>query len=285
MASDIVVEVGEEDFSAQVLDRSHEVPVLVDFWAAWCGPCRVLGPVLEMLAKRLAGRFVLAKVDTERSPALAARYQISSIPAVKLFRNGAVVDEFVGAIPEQAIRDFLDRNCPSEAAELVDRARSMRESGAIDDAVAALDKALELEPRNAGAHLELARIALASGDRDGVESHIRQIPPLADEVEAGNYLREALAFIDGCASAGGQPACEERVAGDPTDLDANFGLGCCLAAAGRYREALDHFLAVVAKNKKWNDEAGRKAMLTVFGIVGIRSELSDAYRKKLALYL
>jgi putative thioredoxin len=277
--------VGEEDFRDRVLARSRQRPVLVDFWAECCGPCRMLGPVLEKVASERSNELDLAKVDTERNPELSAQFRVSSIPAVKLFRDGAVVDEFVGALPERAVRAFVDAHVPSESARQVAEARAQLSAGDRDAARASLERALAADPASAPAHLELAKMSLADSNEADTRAHVDAIPVGADEWESANHVREAIGFLAGCAAAGGEAQARTAVVRGPEDPAPRYALACCLAARGQYREALDELLIIVAKDRRWRDEAGRKAMLTIFGLAGIRSELSDSYRKKLALYL
>jgi putative thioredoxin len=275
----MVIDVTEADFQAQVIERSSKQPVLVDFWAAWCGPCRALGPVLEKLAGE--GRFVLAKVDTDANQRLAGAFGIRGIPAVKLFVDGKVAGEFTGALPEPQVRAFLDQHIPSEADRLV------REAAAADPEAAArlLDQALALEPEHAGARLARARVALAAGDVDAARVHAGAITPAADEHEAAQHLLEAIGFAVACTEAGGADGARARLEADPKDLDARIALGQCLAAAGDHRAALDELLEAVTQKRHYRDDAARKAMLTIFGLLGPGNELASEYRRKLQIVL
>jgi putative thioredoxin len=283
--SGFVINVSEQGFQREVVERSREVPVVVDFWASWCGPCRILGPVLEKLAEESKGGFILAKVDTEQNPMLASQIGIRSIPNVMVFIDGQVVDQFIGALPEHEVRAFLRRYCPTETDRLVAEGIRREEAGEFEAAAQVYDQALRQEPTHAAARLGLARVMLAQGDEAEAQEHLAVIPPLAAEAEQAARLREFIAFHQACRDAGGEDACRQKLAINPNDLDARFALGACLAAAGRFREALEEFLAIVAKDKKHRDEAARKAMLTIFGLVGERSELAEEYRNRLALTL
>lgn len=283
--SPFVFDVSAEEFSSRVIERSHQVPVLVDFWAEWCGPCRMLGPVLEKLASEFSGSFELAKVDTEANQDIARQFRIQSIPAVKLFIDGEVAAEFVGAQPESTIRSFLNEHCPSEADKLFARARELVRSDPGEEAQRMLREVLELESEHSGAHLELARIAFAAGNSQEVQEHLDKIPSLAKEADEAKSLREALQLLETCRRAGGEDSCRKAFQEDPEDLDRVLALGSCLAARGEYREALELFLKCVARDRNYQEGAARKAMLTVFGLAGVRSALSDEYRRKLAIYL
>lgn len=283
--SPFILDVGAGTFETEVIERSRQVPVLVDFWAGWCGPCKALGPILEKITQEMNGEIVLAKVDTDAEQELATRYGVRGIPDVKLFKDGEMVDGFVGALPESAVRDFVRKHCPSEADRYVIEAREKLETGDSDGARISLDAALALDAEQAGAHLELARIALAEGDTESVERHLQSIPMRAEEAIEAERLREALAFVSACSEAGGEAASREAMETAPEDLDARFAHGACLAVAARYEEALETWLESVAKKPGHADAAARKAMVTVFGILGTQHELTRAFRRRLALYL
>ena len=279
-----VRDVSDSEFDTAVIARSHEVPVLVDFWAAWCGPCRVLGPVLEKLAGDRGGDFELAKVDTDSNPVSAGRFRVRGIPHVVLFKDGQPVDQFTGALPETAVRTFLNKHCPSATDRQVAVGLARLAAGDAAAAETALSQVLTANPGHAGARLGMARLALHRGDAAAVHAHVDSIPPLAPEREAGAHLEAAAALVDGIAGSGDAATVAARVADQPDDLEARFALGVHHLAAGRHREALDAFLAVVERDRKWHDQAARKAMLTVFGIVGVRDPLADEYRRQLMIY-
>jgi putative thioredoxin len=282
LKSEFVIDVDEGSFESEVLERSKTVPVLVDFWAPWCAPCRTLGPTLEKLAAEYRGRFILAKLNTDENPRISMEYRIQGIPNVMMFRDGGVVDQFVGAYPESGIRKFLDPYCPSEADKLFGLAEQRIQDGKPSEAELLLKEVVKLDPTHTAAHLTLAKILISSGRGEQATSHLEAIPGMSDEYESATRLREVLLFQDECRQAGGEQAWRRRIEKDPNDLDARFGLASCLAAAGKYREALDEFLAIVAKNKRFRDEAPRKAILAIFSVIGERSELADEYRTRLA---
>lgn len=276
-----VIEVS--DFEREVIAPSATVPVLVDFWAHWCGPCRVLGPVLESLATEFRGAFILAKVNVDENQAVATHYQIRSIPDVKLFMHGKVVDQFVGALPAERIRAFLRKHCPSDAERLVAQGNVLLEQGELSDAQDVFDRALAADPGCDAARLALARLALRRGDLAAASEHARRIPHMAAERDIADYIQQAVSMIADAQTIGSEVEVRERSTANTEDFEAWYALGIYLVAAQRYHEALDAFLTVAERNRKWRDEAARKAMLTVFGLLGVRHPLSDAYRRKLML--
>ena len=277
--------VGDDDFDRAVLERSREVPVLVDFWAPWCGPCRVIGPILERIADDMAGQLELVKVNVDQNPIAAARFRVQSIPAVVLFVGGQVAGEFVGALPEAQIRAFIDEHVPSEAkrqaALAVERLAAGDNEGARAAALAAL--AAGVAP---AADLVLARVALAGRDFDGALAHAQNIPASAGEWDTGQAIAAAAELGRDAVAAGDPAALRARMARNPPGEMADvFALAIHLFLDGEPASALDELLALVARDRRWRDEAARRAMLTIFSLVGVRSALADDYRKRLSLLL
>jgi putative thioredoxin len=275
----MVVDVTPQTFEREVLQRSHEVPVVVDFWAEWCGPCRMLGPVLEQLAAEDEGQWVLAKIDTQAHPELAQRFGIQGIPAVKGIRDGQVVTEFVGARPAPAVRDWLRQLVPSRADELAKAARVALEGGDIDSAAAGWREALELQRDHVEALLSLAELV---EDEAEIRELLRRLPPSLDPSAAGRRSAILLAL-----ETGGAPAedLEATLTVNPDDLDARWQLAHLLVARGDHDAALGHLLEVLRRDRGYRDDGARKAMLEVFDVIGARSELADRWRKKLAMEL
>jgi putative thioredoxin len=279
---DVVKVVNEESFQKEVVEASGRVPILVDFWASWCGPCRTLSPILEKLAVEYQGSFVLAKVNTEESPRLAMEFGIQGIPHCILFRDGRPIDQFVGAYPESVVRKFLAPYCLSEADKLFAVAERSLQAGKPVEAENLFLEILRLDPRHAPTHLSLAKLLIAAKRSEEAKTHLDAIPAMADEYGTASRLREVLAFHEDCEQAGGEINCRKKVEGNPKDLEARFGLASCLAWEGKYQEALDEFLAIIVKDKHFRDEAPRRAMLAIFSLVGERSDLAEEYRTRLA---
>jgi putative thioredoxin len=271
-----VIDVGDHDFETAVLERSKVTPVVVDFWAPWCGPCRTLGPLLERLADEHRGAFMLAKVNVDEAPAVAQAFNIQGIPAVKGFRDGMLVAEFVGAQPETTVRKLLELVLPTEADRLVADAAASEPAAAEPK----LTQALELEPRHAGALVALARLLGARGDDAGALRLLELVsPPSPLLAEAERLAAELRMRGEG---AGDEPALRARVAADPDDLQARLDLGRTLAALGRHEGALAELLAVVQRDRTFGDDAARKAMVDVFAVLGSDHPLTERYRGELA---
>ncbi len=280
-ASAAVIDVGDADFDREVLERSKQVPVVVDFWAPWCGPCRTLGPVLERLAAQHAGAFVLAKVNVDEAPAVAQRYGVRSIPLVVGFRDGAAASEFVGAQPEPAVRQFLEALIPNQADKLVAEGAELFAGGHANAAEERFRAALALAPRHPRGLVALARVHAERGEKDAALALLGRLGSAsrAIEQEAERLAAELRTAGDAGADIG---ALRARAEAAPEDLAARLELGRALVAARRYAEALPELLAVVERDKSFADEAARKTMLDVFEVLGSDHDLTQEFRSALA---
>jgi putative thioredoxin len=281
--SEWVVNTSEETFEVDVIERSKSVPVVIDFWAPWCGPCRTLGPMLERLADEYGGQFVLAKVNVDENPALAQAFQARSIPMVFGVRDGQAVSHFVGALPEAEVRDFLQRLRPSEAETLAKEAETLRASGCGDEAEANLRRALEADARCDAALLGLAGLlAERRQDEEALQLLGRIAPGTPARTEA-DRLGASIRVRD--AGGGDEGSLRARLNQRPEDLEARFALAQLLAAASRYDEALDEYLEIVKRDRSFRDDGARKAMLDIFELLGSDNEIVERQRSALAKVL
>jgi putative thioredoxin len=283
--SGVIRDIGAQDFQKLVVERSAEVPVVVDFWAAWCGPCRVLGPVLEREVERLGGKVELAKVDTDANPELAQRFNIRGIPAVKAFRNGKVVAEFEGARPAAFLQTWLAQVAPSPARQALEQAEQALERGASAAAEPELRKLLEDPEVGSRAAWRLAFLLLGLGRLEEIESLLGRVDPRSKEAESIPTLRRQLQFHADAAAYGGEERARAALAANPEDLEARYALGSALAARGEMEGALEEFLAIVSRNRKFRGDGARLAMLALFDRIGHDNELVRTYKRKLQVVL
>lgn len=270
----MIIDVAEQDFAERVLEASRETPVVVDFWAGWCRPCLVLGPVLEGLAEEHEGRFVLAKVDVDANQGLAARYGVQGIPAVKGFRDGEVISEFVGAQPPDMVRLWLRDVLPSEAEPVAAEAARAEEEGNVERAEGGFRRALELDPDHGGATLGLARVLLARGERAEAGRVAARLPGSAEARAIG--ARAALA--ERLPTDGDLDELRSRAETDP---DAALAVAAAEAGEGRPGDALERLLRLIAAGGGTRDRA-RDLMVTIFGSLGDDHPLVREYRPRLA---
>lgn len=261
-----VRDVTEADFEQQVLARSRQLPVVVDFWAEWCAPCRMLGPTLEREVNALEGKVELAKLDVDQAQALSQKFGVQGIPAVMAFRNGEVVADFVGARDAGFVRGWLSKLAPSESQQALEAAKD-------EASLRALLSSPEVGP---AATLRLAALLLAQGR---ATECLKVLEPL--HTEEAERLRRLAGFAVDAEAYGGEAAAEHALAKNPSDLDARWALACARAAQGRDGEALEGFLGVVTSSRKYRDDGARKAMVTLFDRLGTQHETTREYRRRL----
>ena len=261
------------------------MPVVVDFWAGWCAPCLVLMPILQKLAEEYQGKFLLAKVDTDKQQAIAAQWGIRSLPTVKLFKNGEVIDEFQGAQPESVIRSILEPHLPRASDALREAARTALQSGNTDRALDILRTALAADPEHLPVKLDLAAALMQSGDLDGAERIIKELPLQQREEKAVTVLSSRLAFARAAQSAPPVAELQKRLASDEADLQARYYLGALHAVKGDYAAAMTQFFEIMKRDRRFKEDIGRRSLLDVFELLGDDHELVHQYRRMMAKLL
>jgi putative thioredoxin len=279
-----IIDGTEQNFEKEVLQRSQEIPVIVDFWATWCAPCRELGPVLERLANESAGQFLLVKIDVDQQPGLAQAFGVRSIPHVFALRNGQPIDQFQGALPEDQLRQWLAQFQPSPAEMLLREARKLEQED-VAVAEAKYREALELAPQEDGIRIELARMLLKQHRNADAREIITKLEargflePEAEHIKAELDLRAA------AADAGGVSECRAALAASPDDPKLKLNLAEALGAAQQFQEALDLCLAVVQSTTGDLRNEARTTMVNLFQVLGPEADLTKTYRRKLATAL
>lgn len=283
-SSQWVRNVTEASFQKEVIEASRAKPVVVDFWAEWCGPCKLLAPVLENLVKRRKGEVILAKVNIDDHPGLAQQFRVSSIPLVLAFRNGKVIRDFVGLLPEPILERFLDAICPTDAERLADKAHDLE---AKSPAAAEKDyrQAIAEDRNNEAARVGLARVLLAQGKLDEIEDVLEPVGTEGEPGEEAQRIKAVVYFRRKAKDLGGEAAARKRLAAAPETARARLELGLALAAEGKYAEALPELLQTGERDVKLASSEVREAMVQVFYALGAHHALANEYRAKLARLL
>ena len=281
--SPYIIDVTRENFQ-ELMEASFEVPVLLDFWASWCQPCLVLMPILARLAEEYQGKFLLGKLNTEEEQEIAGQFGIRSIPTVKLFRDGRPVDEFMGALPESAVREFLSRHVARESDAQVAEAVARLRAGNAEEALALLNQARQADPDNPRITLTLAQAQAASGDVAAAESTLDDLP--ADEQENPRVaaLRSHLFFAGQVAGAPDAAELEARLGSDAGDHEARHQLALRRVLDQDYDDAVELLLELMQKDRSFGDDAGRRTLLKVFELLGDDPRVSQ-FRRRMASLL
>ena len=283
---DVIKEGSDASFVADVIEASRVQPVIVDFWATWCGPCRQLTPALEKAVKAAGGAVKLVKIDVDKNPAFAGQLRVQSIPTVYAFEDGKPVDGFTGALPESQVKAFVDKlvRAPpvSEIDELVAMGRESLALGDTGGAAQSFAEALSIAPDNLDAIGGLARCYLAGGDRERAAEVAAMAPADAKNADLAS-VRATLALAQGAPSD--TAAAERRLAADPNDHAARAELAAALAAKGELEAAADQLLDIIARDRDWNEGAARAQLLKVFEAAGQASEITRQGRRRLSSIL
>jgi putative thioredoxin len=285
---DLIKEGSDAGFMADVIAASKEQPVIVDFWATWCGPCRTLTPILEKQVRAAGGAVKLVKIDVDKNPAYAGQLRVQSIPTVYAFVNGQPVDGFQGALPESQVKAFIEKltggsSANSDVEQLLELGEESLGLSDFGGAAQAFAHVLTLEPENEKAIAGMARVYLAGGDADQARQTIAMAP--ADSKEPSVVSVRAQLSLASGAETGETAELQAKVAADPNDHQARYDLALAQAASGDLKGAVDSLLTIVQADREWNEQAARKQLLVVFEAAGLTSDIAKDGRRRLSSIL
>ena len=274
-----------DNFVKEVVEASKNTPVLVDFWAVWCEPCKQLAPILDLLADEYAGRFVLAKVDADEQQALAQQVGVRSLPTVVLFKDGKAVDHFVGVVPEAQIRQMLDRHVPAVQKSLLQQARELKVARDYTGAQLLLDQALLADPNSVDLQCELAEVKALAGDLDTAKQLLTSAQSREPTAQAVKRLAALIEFSDVVRAHPDTNALKQRLSTDPSDLDARHALAVHRLLAADYDAALTDWLEIMRTHRKYRDDLARKSLVMAFELIGNTDPRVAQARREMARML
>ncbi|HEX2010521.1 MAG TPA: thioredoxin [Roseateles sp.] len=274
-----------QNFETEVIEASRQAPVLVDFWAPWCGPCRTLGPMLERLESEAGGQWKLVKVNVDENQDLAAHFGVRSIPHVVAIADGQAVDQFIGVLPESGLREFLGRLMPRPAQTALHDALQLAAEGDRAGAEAKFDEAIALDPETDAARLAYIGFLLDGNAVAEARSQFEALSPQAAQQDAHAALRMRMDAMEGLSGLPDEPTLSARIAADPRDLAARRDLARLLIARQQYEPALEQLLEIVRTDRTFEDDIGRKTMLSVFEMLADRPDVVSRWRRQLSTAL
>jgi len=281
-AGPYIFDTNSERFAADVLERSRSALVAVDFWAAWCGPCRALTPILEQLVQHYGGRVHLARVDVDANPELSARFGIRSIPDVRLFKDGKPVDGFVGVHPVARIKAIIEKHLPKPTDPELERAHDLLQSGDAVRAAAILRPLIERDPDNSAARIDLAEAMARQGNVAATEDLLSALPPGESSNRLAEPIRARLHFLKHAPPAREVDALRRRVDGGDGILTDVHSLAAHEVLNGNAQRALDLLLGIMQKDRKFEDDLGRRSLLQAFSLLGEADDRVKQSRRRMA---
>ena len=284
--SELTFDVDKETFETAVIEASRDRVIMVDLWAPWCGPCRTLSPVLDEVVEAMDGGVAVAKVNVDENPELASAFRVQGIPAVKIFKDGQVVQEFSGALPREQIEELLRPFVTNVADDLMARATALVTGGDLEGADLVFQQILEEKPGEQEAILGLARVRLRLEKFDAAAELAAMIELGSPGYDSAQAMHKHIELSEICLQAGGRSACSAAAADDPENLEARYKAACCAAADWDHATALAEWLGIVEQNREFGGGAAKEAMVSVFHLLGREDQMVGDYQKKLyrALY-
>lgn len=279
------VDLTVENFQKVVVDGSQDVPVLVDIWAPWCGPCKTLKPMLEKLAEEYQGKFILAKLNSDDNQAIAQQFGVRSIPTVKVVYKGKLINEFTGALPEAELRKFIDSIIPSPSAELRMQAAQLRRQGDFEQAISLLEQAMQLDDTDAQIPIDKAAILMDQQKLAEARQILESLPLPAATSDAVKEMLTRIALQEKTAGLPDIDTLLAQIEQEPDNLQARLNLATAYIAQQRYAEAIEQCFIIIKQDREFQDDIGRRTVLDIFTLLGSGHELVRNYRRQLSTLL